>query len=317
MMLYKLIDTKKNIDKILYWKYPLLFIFFIKLIQFKKNILSIIRWKFKWYNNIEWLKDFYIDKYSFDSSLRKNWISCFARLYNAWEFLEKTVKSHIDLFDEIILVNNNSKDNTEEICLKLKSKYPSKIKFYNYPFEIYKIWTNDYDNVSENSIHSLSYYYNWTLSKTTYKYALKLDDDHICIKEILKPVINKIKTKWLKNNFLQIPLLNIYRINWHLKYSYNSLKSSFAWLFWDFWIFKITKRTYFIKQKRGESLIWLFNMKLNNEIWFLHLKWIKKWMWLLNYWKNVQEKLKLRINHNNFKKLNKQYKTVLKKNWIE
>ncbi len=314
-MLLKVIDNKRNIEKIINWKYPLLYIFFIKLIQIKKNILSLIRWDFKWYKNIEWKKDYYIKKDSFNFWKRKNWISAFWRLYNSEFFLEKVVESHINLFDEIILVDNNSNDKTDKICKKLQSKYPNIVKYYKYPFEIYKIWTKKYLDTKENSIHSLSYYYNWTLSKTSYKYVIKLDDDHLVINNNLKLIIDKIKKNELKC-FLQIPLLNIYRYKNKLCYSYDSLKSSFAWLFWDFWFFPISEKTYFIKQKKAETIIFPLKIK-NYKISLLHLKWLKPTLWLNNYWNKVVNKLILRLNHKNFKKLSKDYINILKEYWIK
>lgn len=314
-MLYKLIDNKKNIERILNWKYPFLYIIYVKLIQIKKNVLYYMRWKFKWFKNIEWIKKYNIDKNSFSFDKRKKWISAFWRLHNSEDFLEESIESHIKFFDEIILVNNNSTDNTEKICKKLKNKYPKKIKLYNYPFKISKIWSNEYNNTNENSINSLSYYYNWTLSKTNYKYAIKLDDDHICINSQLKKITKYIRKNWL-DSFLQTPLINIYTNNGKIKNSYYSLKSCYAWLFWDFWFFPVSEKSYFIKLKWAESLIFPFKIK-NEKISFLHLKWLKKWMWLNNYWVNIQDKLKERINHNNYKNINNKYIKILKNNWIQ
>ena len=315
-MLVNLLNKKKYIENIiLKWKYPFIYKIIIFLIQTKKNILSKIRWKYYFYNNLEWIKNYNIKKECFNQKKRKNWFSAFWRLHNASDFLEKTVESHINLFDEIILANNNSTDNTEEICKKLEKKYPDKIKFYNYPFEVYKIWTKKYKTCKENSIHSLAYYYNWTLSKTTYKYVIKLDDDHIIIENKLKKIMNNIKNNWL-DYFLQTPLLNIFKYKNKLSYSYNDIKSSLAWLFWDFGFLKVTEYTYFIKQKNAETLIFPYKIK-TEKISFLHLKWLKKNMWLKNYWKEITKKLQKRINHNNFKKLSNEYLETLKKYWIK
>jgi len=314
-MFLKLINNKKNIEKILKWEYPFSYLFFVKLIQIKKNLLTLIKWKFKYYENIEGIKKYNIKENSFKFNKRKNWISAFWRLYNSEDFLEKTVESHIDFFDEIILVNNNSTDNTDNICKKLEKKYPKKIKYYNYPFEVYKIWTEKYFKVKENSINSLSYYYNWTLSKTNYRYAIKLDDDHICINNKLEIITKNIKENWI-DYFLQTPLLNIYKYKNIFSYSFKSIKSSFAWLFWDFWFFPINEKTYFIKQKNAETIIFPYKIK-NEQISFLHLKWLKPNKGLKNYWEKIQNKLKKRINHNNFDILDKKYIEILKKYWIK
>jgi len=46
------------------------------------------------------------------------------------------IESYLSFVDEIILVDNLSTDKTKEICLKLQKKYPDKIKFYTYPYEV-------------------------------------------------------------------------------------------------------------------------------------------------------------------------------------
>jgi glycosyltransferase involved in cell wall biosynthesis len=56
----------------------------------------------------------------------------FARLKNSSDFLIESIESHINLVDEIILVDNNSEDDTKEICLKMQAKYNKKIIFYPY-----------------------------------------------------------------------------------------------------------------------------------------------------------------------------------------
>lgn len=314
-MLYKFVDTKSTLFSIYKGEYPLVYIFFIKLIQIKKNILSMFYWKFNNYENIEWIKNFNIKHWSFNTKNRKNGISAFGRLYNAEDFLEKTVESHIQYFDEIILVNNNSTDNTEEICIKLEKKHPDKVKFYNYPHEVYKIWTKKYNSTKDNSIHSLSYYYNWTLSQTTHRYTIKLDDDHLCIDTEILRITTHIREKWL-NCFLQTPLLNVFNNKDKLSYSYKNLKSTYAWLFGDFWFFPVSEYTYFIKQTSAETIIFPFKIK-NEVISFLHLKWIKPSLWLNNYWKSIQKKLTSRINHNKYITLSKNYSNILKKNWIK
>ena len=270
-----------EIQNIILWKLSIK----IRLIQFlvllKKRILILKRWKFKWLKNIEWLKEYEILAESFSSKNRKDWISWFARLRNWWEFLEQVIESHVSYLDEIILVDNNSEDNTREICEKMQRKYPKIIKIYKYEPEVYKLWTKEYAEVSENSIYDMSYYYNRVLSKTTYKYAIKIDDDHIVIPEVLEEIINSIRKNWL-NKFVSVWLYNVIQ-KWDDLYL--PVNAPFAWLYWDFWFFPVSENTYFVKDKKCENFI--HNLRTKYWwLWFFHLKFFKKSWGFVNYeWK--------------------------------
>lgn len=271
----------KQIETILSWNLPIKIKFTRFLVNLKKYIIHIKRWKFKWLKNIEWLKKYDISANLFSPENRKNWISWFARLRNWWEFLEQVIESHIPYMDEIILVDNNSEDNTREICERMQKKYPNIIKIYKYEPEVYKLWTKEYTEVSEDSVHDMSYYYNRVLSKTTYKYAIKIDDDHIVIPEELEKITNSIRNFWL-NKFVSVWLYNVIQ-------KWNDLflptRAPFSWLFWDFWFFPVSENTYFVKDKLCENFI--HNLRTKYWwLWFFHLKFLKESWGAINYeWK--------------------------------
>lgn len=295
-------------------KYPVLLKFFIFLIRCKKIFLLIKMGKFKWLKNREWIVKYNIPKEKFNSKIRKHGISAFARLKNGEDFLEETIRSHLPFFDEIILVDNNSEDSTLEICQKMVAEFPDKIKFYVYEPIVYSLGSKEYKAVANDSVHCMSYYYNWTLAKTTYKYVIKLDDDHICIPDVVKDITSKIKWKWL-SRFLLTPLINIYDHKWKKSYSLGSIKAAVAWLFGDFWFFKVSNRTYFIKQPLCETLLFPYFFKFW-PISFLHLKNLKKDWWLINLDKEMQWKLKKRYSSWVYLPLSRKYQILLKENWI-
>jgi hypothetical protein len=68
-------------------------------------------------------------------------------------------------------------------------------------------------NIPEDSVHSMVYYYNWTLSKTTYKYVAKLDDDIVVLnKKLIEEKTNYIRKNGI--NYLQIiPQINVHVSN--------------------------------------------------------------------------------------------------------
>ena len=64
-------------------------------------------------------------------------VSVIIPIYNVYEYLEKTINSVINQsigFEkniELILVNDGSPYNEEEICLKYKKKYPNNVIYIN------------------------------------------------------------------------------------------------------------------------------------------------------------------------------------------
>ena len=299
-----IIEDKKNIKNFLEWKKIIKLYIILFFIYLKKYIILLFKWNFSWLKNIEKIKEFYIEKEKFLTKNRKKWISWFARLKNGDDFLQKSIESIINFLDEIILVDNQSTDKTKEICLKLQKKYPDKIKFYEYNFEVYWVWNKKYDITPENSIHSLSYYYNWCLSKTNYQYAIKIDDDNFFIKDEIKKIISKIN----KNKFYIIPWINIIKKNNNY---YIPEKYPFAWLYWDYWFFKVSPKTYFIKDKNCENFLHPYFFKIE-KISFFHLKYLKKDFWFINYWEKIKKIYIKKITNNLIKVDNLKLKKYIK-----
>lgn len=230
------------------------------------------------WKNLEWIEEYNINVKSFDIENKKYWISGIARLYNSWEFLEEVIESVIDLYDEIILVNNNSSDDTKEICLKLLEKYPEKIIYKEYPFKLATVMTKEHMELAGNSIYSLSYYYNWCFSQASYQFVSKIDDDNLFF--ISKEEKQKIRNIVLnsKNNeqkYFVFSWKNIIFKDSCFKELKLSAKNKFCGLFNDIWFYMQNQKTYYIKDKKWEkftgwkSLYWL-------GVIFYHLKYCKK-----------------------------------------
>lgn len=283
--------TTKDIDDIFNWKISLRDRLLSHWVSLKKKLLLWYKWPFKWLKNIEWLVEYDISMESFDSKHKKRWLSAFGRLRNWGEFLEITIESHVDLCDEIILVDNNSDDNTREICQKMQAKYPEKIKIYQYTPEVYKLWSQEYEKVSEKSVHCMSYYYNRALSKTSYSHCIKIDDDHIVIPDRFVNI--KERAFKYKYTFFHTPLLNIIEYN---KEYFVSSKAPFSWLYGDFGIFPISLKTYFIKDKKMENFLHPYK-SIITKVCFFHLKFLKKDKWSLNYVGSLKKYILHQINN--------------------
>lgn len=106
------------------------------------------------------------------------------RIKNEEDKIYHSLGSIHPIFDEIVIVDNGSQDRTPEIVRAFQQKYDmeGKIRFYSYPFKLARCGPEN-SNSPENSVHSLCYYYNWSLSKCTMSYACKWDGDMVLRKE--------------------------------------------------------------------------------------------------------------------------------------
>lgn len=203
------------------------------------------------------------------SRKRKKWISWILRTRNGWKFLENIVQSCIQDLDELIIINNNSNDETEDIIKKLiKEKYSKKIKYYFYPYEINR------EDFNTWSIYSFAYYSNWSISLANYNIVVKIDDDNLFIKDIFTKQVSKVRkisSIW-SYFYYYYWWVNIYKKN---NVIWVVWENPYSGIYWDIWFFKISNRTYFIQKNYSEILITPY---FSFNLWFsyLHLKYFKE-----------------------------------------
>lgn len=140
-------------------------------------------------DNIEGLKDFNIIRIYATPIPRaavKNKFSCMLRVKNEKEIIKKCLDSIETIFDEIILIDNGSTDGTlKEIedCISRSNELKKKIKLYAYPFDVAKCGIENH-KTPHNSVRSLSYFYNYTLSLCSCNYVVKWDADMITTSKV-------------------------------------------------------------------------------------------------------------------------------------
>lgn len=144
-------------------------------------------------------KDYSIDISSFDQ-LRPIGVSGLLRIKNDADFVSESIDSCIDALDELIITYQDSVDNTLDIILQKQRQYPDKIRIYYYKPKIlsHELSDGDYElasNYSIDSVHLLANYYNYTLSKAKYSYAMKIDADQIYFSEKLKEFCDLYRNK--------------------------------------------------------------------------------------------------------------------------
>ena len=122
------------------------------------------------------------------------------RCQNSADFLDACIESCIEGLDELIAVYHNCTDETANILKRKQSKYPDKIKIFEYHPYIYPIDLADEQfqeimNLPKDSIHLLSGYTNYAISKVTYRYAIKIDSDQLFFSESFKKYCDAYRTE--------------------------------------------------------------------------------------------------------------------------
>ena len=85
----------------------------------------------------------------------KQGVSGIMRVKNDAQFIEACVESCINALDELIIVYNDCSDNSPQVIEEMRSRYPDKIKVYEYKYKVYSI----------------------NLTKEEYEYAKLIDSD--------------------------------------------------------------------------------------------------------------------------------------------
>ncbi len=129
------------------------------------------------YRNAENIDAFHFQR---ESQCVEPGVSAMLRVKNEATKIWLCLTSIYDVFDEIVLVDNASTDQTASIVHEfIRSRDDvRKIRLYTYPFNVSRCG-EEHAATPENSVHSLVYYYNWTLSKCTRSYVCKWDADMI------------------------------------------------------------------------------------------------------------------------------------------
>jgi len=107
-------------------------------------------------------------------------LSAFVRCKNEEEYIVASLLSAYRVFDEIVVVLNNSTDRTRELVEDLMLDHP-KIRLLDYPNECVPAGVGYHEKAIENPDGSLARYYNWCLEQTTFSHVCKWDGDMIAI----------------------------------------------------------------------------------------------------------------------------------------
>jgi glycosyltransferase involved in cell wall biosynthesis len=118
-------------------------------------------------------------------------LSAFVRCKNEEEYIVASLLSVYRVFDELVVVLNNSTDQTRDLVSDLMADHP-KIKLIEYSSECSPIGPGYIDRVRQTPSASLALYYNWCVEQTSFSHVCKWDGDMIAT-PVFEQVRNRLK----------------------------------------------------------------------------------------------------------------------------
>lgn len=118
---------------------------------------------------------------------RPHGISAFVRCKNEEEYIVASLMSVARVFDEIVVILNQSTDRSHELVRDLAARHP-RVKLTAYDHECAAVGPGYLENVRANPDRSLARYYNWCIEQTTFSHVCKWDGDMIAL-----PTIERVR----------------------------------------------------------------------------------------------------------------------------
>lgn len=109
-------------------------------------------------------------------------MSALVRVKDEAQKIEHCLRSILPVFDEIVVVDNASTDDTVAIVrgIQASADIEGKIQLHFYPFELARFGP-EHAEMPADSLHSAVYFTNWALSHCTRRYVCKWDGDMVLI----------------------------------------------------------------------------------------------------------------------------------------
>jgi hypothetical protein len=120
-------------------------------------------------------------------------ISAFMRIRNGAAFLEATIRSHIGKVDEIVAVYNQCTDATTEVLARLQGQFGAgRLRVFHYLPRVFPPGSPGHAQEPPDSPASFVNMSNFALSRTRFRVAMKLDDDHLAMHDRLGALTQRI-----------------------------------------------------------------------------------------------------------------------------
>lgn len=120
------------------------------------------------------------------------------RVRNEATKISHCLRSILPVFDEIVVVDNQSDDGTDAIIRELQETAdPSgKIRLFSYPHRLARFGP-EHDRTPEDSVHSAVYYTNWSIAQCSLRYVCKWDGDMVLMRNVrdrFRQFLDRIQT---------------------------------------------------------------------------------------------------------------------------
>ncbi len=135
----------------------------------------------RFFQNVEGLAPY---DFTLQTDGARTGVSAMLRVKNEAPKIRWCLASLLGLFDEIVVIDNGSEDETRELVRAFKQEHDrgDTIRTYDYPFIVARCGP-EHAATPEYSVHNLAYYYNWSLSRCSQRYVCKWDADMVVRRE--------------------------------------------------------------------------------------------------------------------------------------
>ena len=129
------------------------------------------------FSNREGLSEF---DFELPASRTERGVSAMVRVKDEARYVERAVRSIRGVFDEVVVIDNGSRDGTREIVEALGglADEASPLRLLSYPHRL-ALFGSEHAATPVDSVHSAVYFTNWCLSHCRYSHVCKWDGDMI------------------------------------------------------------------------------------------------------------------------------------------
>ena len=215
----------------------------------------------------------YYDPEALDPRNRRDGISAMLRVRDGAEFLRPGLESCIDVFDEIVAVHHQCSDDTPRILHEYEAAYPGRFKVYEYPHEVFPPGTEEHAAQDPESPHTIAALCNYALSKTTRRFAIKHDADHLYMPRFAE-IADFVRSGRAGGCSVPVIGLNLARsragdLGVHRRYPINGGR--------DFLFFPVSRDTFYVHQPEWEIFIQPQQFSIVSAgFGFWHLKYLER-----------------------------------------
>jgi glycosyltransferase involved in cell wall biosynthesis len=199
--------------------------------------------------NLEGLSEFKVEWHEADRSL--GMFTAVLRVKNEAQSLPYVLPGLLRVADALILVDNGSDDGTPEVATRVAEEQGAADDFQvlEYPFQVSRCGS-EHLATPPNSVHSLTYFYNWAFSHVRTRYVWKWDGDMVLTEEGEKS-FNELR--WQLEGFdaiVQVPRYPVYIESEDVAYVDADMINREAWAWPN------RAETFFVKSFEWELPLW-------------------------------------------------------------